>query len=170
MEAISYLHGQGIETVMLSGDRQDRCEAVAAELGISTVLSEQLPEEKLTHISQFSQEKPTVMVGDGINDAPALARATTGISLGSATEIAMHAAEVILLEGKLDRIVELHQISRYTVKTIRQNLFWAFFYNVLAIPAAAVGYLRPIIAAASMALSDVIVVGNSLRLRFRKLS
>ena len=168
-ETVAFLREQGIETVLLSGDRQSRCDKVAAELGIETVLGEQLPEEKLSRIEAYSQEGHTAMVGDGINDAPALARANVGISLGSATDIALQSAQVVLLRSDLGMLPELHRISRHTVKTIKQNLFWAFFYNVIAIPAAAVGYLKPIIAAGAMAMSDIVVIGNSIRLRFKKL-
>ena len=168
-EAMQYLQAQGIETVLLSGDQQGRCERIGQELGIDTILGEQLPDEKLRKIEAFSQAKPTAMVGDGINDAPALARATVGVSLGSATDIAMQSAQVVLLKGRMSLLPELHRISVHTVRTIKQNLFWAFFYNVIAIPAAALGFLKPIIAAAAMAFSDVIVVGNSLRLRIKRL-
>ncbi|GAB4419479.1 MAG: copper-translocating P-type ATPase CopA1 [Bacteroidia bacterium] len=167
--AIDYLHAQGIETVLLSGDRQAACEQVARDLGIGRVYAEQLPEQKLALIEQFAREKRTAMVGDGINDAPALARAQVGISLSQATEVAMQSAQVILLNGHLGLLAELHRISRHTVLTIRQNLFWAFFYNTLAIPLAAFGLLRPVIGALTMALSDVIVIGNSLRLKVKRI-
>ncbi|RMG69674.1 MAG: cadmium-translocating P-type ATPase [Bacteroidetes bacterium] len=167
--AIDYLHEQGIETVLLSGDRQAKCEAVARQLGIDQVYAEQLPQDKLQLIGKFAGETDTAMVGDGINDAPALARAQVGISLSQATEVAMQSAQVILLQGKLDLLPELHRISIHTVRTIKQNLFWAFFYNVIAIPLAALGFLRPILGALAMAFSDVIVVGNSLRLKVKKL-
>ncbi|MDX2285605.1 MAG: cation-translocating P-type ATPase [Bacteroidia bacterium] len=166
-EAVAYLKAQGIVPVLLSGDRRAICERVAAELGISEVYAEQLPQDKLRIIGQFAAESPTAMVGDGVNDAPALARATVGISLSQATEVAMQAAQVVLLNGRLGLLPELHRISRLTVRTIRENLFWAFFYNVLTIPLAAAGFLRPVFASLSMAFSDVMVVGNSLRLRKR---
>ncbi len=168
-EMVAFFREKGIETVLLSGDRREKCEALARELGIETVYGEQLPQEKLALIEQFSAEKPTAMVGDGVNDAPALVRATVGISLGNATQVAIQSAQVILLKENLSLLPELHRVSTHTVKTIKQNLFWAFFYNVLAIPAAAFGYLRPIIGALAMAFSDVIVVGNSLRLKVKKL-
>ncbi len=169
-DTIQYLKSEGLKPVLLTGDRQEKAESVAFRLGIDRVLAEQLPEEKLKHIEALSAETPTAMVGDGINDAPALARATVGISLGEATEVAIQSAEVILLSGKLKTLQDLREISRHTVITIRQNLFWAFFYNTLAIPLAAFGYLRPIIGAATMALSDVVVIGNSLRLKVKKIS
>ena len=144
-------------------------EAVGKALGIRTIIGEQLPADKLDKIEVYSRDGGTVMVGDGINDAPALARASVGISLGSATDIAMQSADIVLLRGDLKLLPELYNISKHTVKTIRQNLFWAFFYNVIAIPAAALGYLKPIIAAGAMAMSDLVVIGNSIRLRFKKI-
>ncbi len=165
---IQYLKEQQIKPIMLSGDQLARCQLVADRLGIESVFGEQLPEEKLKQIEVLSRAAPTAMVGDGINDAPALAQAEVGISLGSATDIARQSAQAILLQEDLSRLIDLHRLSVNTVKTIRQNLFWAFFYNVLAIPAAALGFLKPILAVATMAISDVIVVGNSLRLRFKK--
>ncbi len=168
-EAIAYFQEQKIETVLLTGDREAKARKVAAELGIKEVFAEQMPDQKLAHIERWSQEAATAMVGDGINDAPALARSTVGISLGEATQIAIQSAEVVLLSGRLDALINLHKLSKQTVLTIRQNLFWAFFYNSLAIPLAAFGFLRPILGAATMALSDVVVIGNSLRLRSKRL-
>lgn len=169
-EMISYFQQKGIETIMLSGDKKEKCEEAAIELGIDQVFAEHLPEQKLEKIKKFSDEASTAMVGDGVNDAPALSRAHVGISLAKATEVAMHASDVILSSDKIDSLVDLHKVSKHTVKTIHQNLFWAFFYNVLAIPLAAIGMLKPIIAAAAMAMSDVIVIGNSLRLRIKTLT
>ncbi|MEM6348767.1 MAG: cation-translocating P-type ATPase [Bacteroidota bacterium] len=167
---MDYLKSKGIETVLLSGDRKEKCKNIAKELGISQVYAEQLPEQKLALIEQFAAEKPTAMIGDGINDAPALARASVGISLGNATEVAIQSAQIILLNENLQLIPELFKISKHTVLTIKQNLFWAFFYNVLAIPMAALGFLTPMIGAATMALSDAIVIGNSLRLKRKSLT
>lgn len=166
---IDWLKSQEITPVLLTGDRQSKAEAVASKLGIDEVLYEQLPEEKLTHIELLTEQRPTAMIGDGINDAPALARASVGISLGEATQVAIQSADVVLLSGRLLSLKDLHQISKHTVLTIKQNLFWAFFYNTLAIPLAAFGFLRPIIGAATMALSDVLVIGNSLRLKGKRL-
>ncbi len=169
-EVIEFLKANHIKPILLSGDKRANCEEVARQLGIEEVYAEQLPQEKLAKIEALSREKPTAMVGDGINDAPALAQATIGISLSEATEIAQQSAEVILLKGKLSLIPELFAISKHTLRTIKENLFWAFFYNVLMIPVAALGYLRPMLAALSMAFSDVFVIGNSIRLRFKKLN
>jgi len=169
-DLISYLNSKGIETIMLSGDRKRKCELVAAELGIKTVYSEQSPDEKLKLIEQFSDQVPTAMVGDGINDAPALTRATVGISLSNATQVAINAASVVVLDkGGIGKLKEAFQLGNHTVLTIKQNLFWAFCYNTLAIPLAAIGMLNPMIAAFSMAFSDVVVIGNSIRFKFKSI-
>lgn len=169
-EAIDFIKSQGIEPILLSGDKQSKCEAVASQLGITQVYGECLPGEKLEKIKAFVQEGPTAMVGDGINDAPALSRATLGISLGHASAIAVQSAQIILLHGGVAALPDVFKVGKHTILTIRQNLFWAFFYNVLAIPLAALGFLSPIIAAMTMALSDVVVVGNSLRLKVKRLT
>ncbi|MDP5171412.1 MAG: cation-translocating P-type ATPase [Bacteroidia bacterium] len=168
-EVIDYLKTKGIKPILLTGDRQAKAERVAAQLGIAELHYEQLPDEKLAFIETQSALLPTAMVGDGINDAPALARASVGISLGDATQVAIQSAEVVLLSGRLTSLRDLRQLSEHTVLTIKQNLFWAFFYNSLAIPLAAFGFLRPIIGAATMAMSDVVVIGNSLRLKVKKI-
>lgn len=169
-ETIELLNAQGRETILLSGDRKERCEELAFKLGIKTVYSEQSPEQKLEMIDDFSKQGKVAMVGDGINDAPALAKATVGISMGDATQVAIASAGVVLLSNEgLKQLHEAFLVSKHTLKTIKQNLFWAFFYNVVAIPIAAVGLLSPMIAALSMAFSDVIVIGNSIRLKVKNL-
>ena len=169
-EVINELKKRGIRIIMLSGDRKLKCEAVASQTGITEIYYEKLPKEKLEILDKLVKENPTAMIGDGINDAPALAQATVGISISNASETAIQSAQVILLD-KLDLKILLNalRISEMTYTTIKQNLFWAFFYNVIAIPIAAVGMLNPMIGALSMAFSDVIVIGNSLRLRIRKI-
>lgn len=169
METIRLLKSQGITTVLLSGDCRNKCEKLANELGIDEVYYEKNPEEKLKIIEDFTKTGNTAMVGDGINDAPALAKANVGISLSNATQIAIISAQIVLLKGNLNLLPKAWSISRITLTTIKQNLFWAFFYNIIAIPVAAVGLLNPMIAAASMAFSDVFVVVNSLRLKNKKL-
>lgn len=154
-----------VETVLLSGDSSEKCENVARQAGIDTVFAEKTPEEKLRIVEKLSEGRITAFVGDGINDAPSLSRATVGISLSDATEAAIQSAQILLLHGRIDYLVHALMISRRTYQTIKQNLFWAFFYNVLAIPLAATGFLSPMIAALAMAASDVIVILNSLRLR-----
>ncbi|NRB46805.1 MAG: cadmium-translocating P-type ATPase [Saprospiraceae bacterium] len=166
---ISRLKGIGVETVILSGDRQEKTANVAASLQVDHFQGEQLPEEKLATIEQLRSKGLTAMVGDGINDAPALAKADVGISLGGASQAAIQSAEIVLLKPKLDKVFEALVISKHTVKTIRQNLFWAFAYNVVAIPIAAAGYLNPMWGALFMAVSDVIVIGNSILLRSKNL-
>jgi P-type Cu+ transporter len=165
---ISYLTDKGIESILLSGDRKEKCDALAAKLGISKVYAEQLPQDKLAIIQQLTDQAPTAMVGDGINDAPALARATVGISLSNATQVAVQSAQVILLKGSLKSLERAFDVGNDTIKVIKQNLFWAFFYNVCAIPLAAIGMLSPMIAALAMAFSDVVVIFNSLRLKYKK--
>lgn len=164
-ELIDTLKKLGIIPVLLSGDRRDKCEAVAKELGIEEVYAEKLPAEKLETIAQIKQKGKTAMVGDGINDAPALTAADVGVSMSDASHIAIQSAEVILLNNDLKAINLMLRIGKHTVLTIKQNLFWAFFYNVVAIPVAALGFLNPMIAALAMAFSDVIVIGNSIRLK-----
>lgn len=169
-ETISLLNKQGLNTVLLSGDIHEKCEELATKVNIKTVYSEQLPEQKLAKIDALETISPTVMVGDGINDAPALTKASVGISMSRATQVAVHSAQIVLLNDKdLSQVYEAYLISKHTLITIKQNLFWAFFYNVLAIPVAAFGFLNPMVAALAMAFSDVIVVGNSIRLKTKTL-
>ncbi|MDP1745527.1 MAG: cation-translocating P-type ATPase [Bacteroidota bacterium] len=170
METITELQGQGITTIMLSGDNRKKCEDLAKKINIAKVFSEQSPSQKLEVIEQLTKSAPTAMVGDGINDAPALAKATVGISLSNATQVAIQTAQIILLKNNdLSMLTQAHLISKHTLITIKQNLFWAFFYNIVAIPVAAMGFLSPTIGALTMAFSDVIVIGNSIRLKTKKL-
>lgn len=169
-DTINYLKSAGIKTVLLSGDREAACRNIATELGIDEYYAQQAPEEKLSVIHKLMETAPVGMVGDGVNDAPALTAATLGISLSHATQIAIDAAQIILLQNDLSLLPEAFRISKHTLLTIRQNLFWAFCYNIVAIPIAAFGLLQPMVGAASMAFSDVMVIGNSLRLRAKKLS
>lgn len=166
---VDYLKAQGKEPVVLSGDQEAKVAEVAGELGISAYYGAQLPAQKLERVGALAAAKPTAMVGDGINDAPALAKATVGISLSNASQAAIHSAQVILLNGQLPYLERAFRISRQTVKTIRENLFWAFAYNVVAIPIAAMGYLNPMWGALFMAFSDVIVIGNSIRLKYKRI-
>ncbi len=166
---IKYLKKEGKVPVILSGDRNEKTQRVAQQLGIEKYYGEQLPADKLNAIDELNKNAPTAMIGDGINDAPALAKATIGVSLSNASQVAMQSAQVILLNGNLDRLPTALSISKATLTTIKQNLFWAFAYNVIAIPIAALGYLNPMWGALFMALSDVVVIGNSVRLKFRKI-
>mgnify|MGYP006281349563 CR=1 FL=1 len=169
IETIRYLLDQNIHPIVLSGDRAGKTAQVARRLGIEEYYAEQLPEETLRIIERLSAEAPIAMVGDGINDAPALARATLGISLSNASPAAIQSAQIVLLNGNLERLRRAVGISKKTVVTIRQNLFWAFAYNIVAIPIAAVGLLNPMLGALFMAFSDVVVIGNSIRLKYKRI-
>jgi Cu+-exporting ATPase len=160
----------GVVPVLLSGDKQSRCEKVAKAIGINEVHGEKLPSEKLAVIDVYKNKGETVMVGDGINDAPALTQADIGVSMNDSSQVAIQSAKVILLNTDLFSLVKFLQISRHTLLTIKQNLFWAFAYNIIAIPIAAMGFLSPMIGALAMAFSDVVVIGNSLRLKVKKIS
>jgi P-type Cu+ transporter len=166
---IGDLKKMGITPVLLSGDKQSRCQKVAKAIGITEVHGEKLPAEKLTVIDIYKKKGKTIMVGDGVNDAPALTKADVGISMNDSSQVAIQSARVILLNTDLHSLVKFLQIARHTLVTIKQNLFWAFAYNIVAIPLAAFGYLSPMIGALTMAFSDVVVIGNSLRLKSKRL-
>ena len=165
---VDYLHGKNIKTILLSGDRYANTKALADQLGIDEVIAEQTPEQKLEKIANLTASTPTAMVGDGINDAPALARATVGISLSESTQIAIQSANVILSNNQLSTLPRAIRLGIYTDQTIKQNLFWAFAYNIVAIPIAALGFLKPGFAALVMGLSDVVLAINSGRLFVKK--
>ena len=166
-DLIKQLREQGIETVLLTGDRRAKAATVAAATGIDTVYAEQLPDQKLSRIATLSATLPTAMVGDGINDAAALSRADLGISLGGASAAAIDAAQVVLLRDDLSLLLRARHLAELTVRTIRESLYWAFSYNIVAIPLAALGYLSPMWAALFMAFSDIVVIGNAVRLKTR---
>ena len=176
-DAIRDLHAEGIRIVMLTGDSRTTAEAVADKLGIDQVHAEVLPEQKAEVVKQLQAEGRIVaMAGDGINDAPALAQAQVGIAMGTGTDVAIESAGITLVKGDLRGIVRARRLSRATMRSIRQNLFFAFIYNSAGVPVAAgVLYpffgllLSPIIAAAAMSFSSVSVISNSLRLRRMRL-
>lgn len=167
-EIIAYLKGRGLKTILLSGDRKQKCDHIASLLGIDQVIAEQSPEEKLAMIDGLNKATPTAMVGDGINDAPALAKATIGISLSEASQLAIQSAQVVLMNAGLKQLPTALGLGRHTYITIKQNLFWAFFYNIIAIPVAAFGLLTPTLGALVMGMSDVVLAINSVRLFFKK--
>ena len=175
-EAIKKIKSMGIKTYMITGDNTLAANAIAKEVGITHVFAESLPEDKIKHVQDLQKKGIVAMIGDGINDAPALAQADIGIAMGSGTDVAMESGDIVLMQGNLNGVHKAIKLSRMTMSKIKQNLFWAFFYNVAGIPiAAGILYpatgllLSPMIAAAAMALSSVSVVTNSLLLKGRKL-
>ena len=177
IEAVKNLHKLGIKVVMLTGDNKQTAEAIAKEVGIDTVVAEVLPQEKLNHVKELQKQGHIVaMAGDGVNDAPALAQANVGIAMGTGTDVAIETAGITLLHGDISKLVKAVHLSKMTMRGIKQNLFWAFFYNIVGIPLAAgiffpfFGWLlSPVFAGFAMAFSSVSVVGNSLRLKSKKL-
>ncbi|WP_207492183.1 heavy metal translocating P-type ATPase [Aridibaculum aurantiacum] len=167
-EVIDYCRRANIHTIMLSGDSYAKCKAIAETLGIDEVIAEQTPQQKLEKITQLANEKPTIMVGDGINDAPALAKATISISLSQASQLAIQSASVVLMNSGLTKLPLAVQLGKKTYGTIKSNMFWAFIYNIVAIPIAAVGLLTPTAGALIMGFSDVVLAANSLWLNYKK--
>lgn len=161
---------QGVEVIMLTGDNVNTAKAVADELGLSSYKASCLPEDKLNEIKRLQSEgKIVAMAGDGINDAPALAQANIGIAMGTGTDVAIESAKITLVKGDLQGIVKAKNLSHTVMRNIKQNLFFAFFYNVLGVPIAAGVLLSPMIAVLAMSFSSVSVIVNALRLRSLKL-
>jgi Cu+-exporting ATPase len=164
-EAVRRFRTLGLHPVLLTGDHEATAQAVAAEIGIDDVIAKVLPEQKVAEVIRLQDAGHRIaMVGEGVNDAAALAQSDLGIALGTGTDAAMHASDLTLISGDLRAAADAIRLSRATLRTIHGNLWWAFGYNVIAIPLAAIGFLNPMIAAAAMALSSLFVVTNSLRL------
>jgi Cu+-exporting ATPase len=165
---IDFLRDNDKNPIILSGDKQEKTETIANQLSVKEFYAEKLPSTKLEIIEKLSQSAPTAMIGDGINDAPALAKATIGVSLSNASQVAIQSAQVVLLDGKMERLSKAVSISQDTLRTIKQNLFWAFAYNIVAIPVAAFGFLNPMWGALFMGFSDVVIIMNSVRFKLKK--
>jgi Cu+-exporting ATPase len=172
-EVVEQLHRDGLKTWLVTGDNALTAASIARQAGIApqNTLAEVRPEQKAELVGRLQRQGERVaFVGDGINDAPALEQADLGIAVSRASDVAREAADIILLKSEIEAVPESLGLARATLRTIQQNLFWAFFYNAIAIPLAALGFMSPILCAAAMGLSDLVVIGNALRLRRWKLS
>ncbi len=170
MAVVQYFKSKGIKTYLLSGDTMAATTVLGRALGIDEIMAERSPAEKMAIVASLAKTAPTAMVGDGINDAPALAKATIGISMSDASQVAMQTADIVLMNKGLQKLPEALGLGKHTLLTIQQNLFWAFFYNIIAIPFAATGFFIPAAAALIMGLSDVVLAANSVRLFVKKVT
>ena len=167
-EVVRQMQRHGLKTFLLTGDNSQSAVAIAKQIGIApeNVFAEVRPEQKAEFVKKLQAKGERVaFVGDGINDAPALEQADLGIAVSRASDIAREAADIILLRSEIDAVPEALGLARATLRTIKQNLFWAFFYNAIGVPLAALGFMSPILCAAAMGVSDLVVIGNALRLR-----
>ena len=169
IEAVLKLNDAGYRTIMITGDNEKTARTIAKEVGISEVIANVLPEDKARKVEELQQYGMVAFVGDGINDAPAIKQANVGIAMGSGTDIAIEAGDIVLAKSSLVGVVQAINLSKATFSKIKQNLFWAFAYNVIAIPAAIAGILHPIIAEIAMGLSSITVVTNANLLRRKKI-
>ncbi len=168
-QAISELKNMNFKTVMITGDNERTANAIAKQVGIDQIIANVLPEEKENKVKELQKLGMVAFVGDGINDAPAIKQANVGIAMGTGTDIAIEAGDIVLARGNLTGVVSAIRLSKETFKKIKQNLFWAYFYNVVAVPLAVLGLLHPVIAEIAMASSSVTVVANANLLRKRKI-
>jgi len=169
-EAVEKLKSYGLEPIMLTGDNEHTAKAIAARIGIEKVIAGVLPDQKSDEIKKLQQAGHVVaMVGDGINDAPALTQADVGIAIGTGTDVAIESGDIVLVKGSLQHAVKAINLSRLTFSKIKQNLFWAFFYNLIMIPLAVAGFLHPLLAEAAMAFSSINVVMNSNSLKKKEI-
>jgi Cu+-exporting ATPase len=169
LEVIAKLNMNGFKTIMITGDNERTARAIAKQAGINEVIANVLPEDKAKKVEELQKIGMTAFVGDGVNDAPALKQANVGIAIGTGTDIAIEAGDIVLTSGSLSGVISAIKLSRETFKKIKQNLFWAFAYNIIAIPVAIAGILHPVIAEIAMALSSVTVVANANLLKRKKI-
>jgi Cu+-exporting ATPase len=166
VDAVQELHRMGLQTAMITGDNQRTAEAIARNVGIDHVLAEVLPDGKVQEVQKMQERYGLIaFVGDGINDAPALTQSNVGIAIGTGTDIAIEASDITLVRGEISGVVESINLSRATFAKIKQNLFWAFFYNVAMVPLAVIGWMHPVLAEVAMATSSITVVSNANQLR-----
>ena len=169
LEAIKNLQKRNYRTIMITGDNEKTAKAIAAQAGINEVIADVLPEEKENKVKELQEEGMVAFVGDGINDAPALKQSNVGIAMGTGTDIAIESGDIVLTKGSLQGVVQAINLSKETFKKIKQNLFWAFFYNIIAIPLAVLGTLSPVVAEIAMATSSITVVTNANLLRRKRI-